>query len=224
LAPVFFLATLCLVGWANSPGRVGSSRALALLALVVGARLVEILPEASDKFRSVARATMAQRPLDFEPQRFLAQRLERALAGEVVAHRHNQALKYFAPQLSVMDLTGITQPSIARLPAPGPVSFGRQALQPALEAHVGAIHLDPAIWRHEPASVHDLSDLSGNPSAWNRLLGGEPLPIACLSRLKQRYRCASLGGVAGPETWANLLVREDLAGSFRRAGFQVFGP
>lgn len=40
----------------------------------------------------------------------------------------------------------------------------------------------------------------------------------------QDYRCASRAQVAGPGTWANRLVRADLAQAFRDAGCAVFGP
>jgi hypothetical protein len=224
LAPVFWLSTLTLVELSCSSCKRSAAWGASLLAVVFGARLVEILPDAGSKLERAARIVGAETPWDTRPQKALAEGLELALAGEVVAHRHSQALKYHAPSLRVMDMTGLTQPSIAHQRAPGRVGFGRDALSWALEQDVGAIHLDVLSFRGEPAHSHDLGALAMNPKAWERLLGPDVPQGAPLGRLVQDYRCASLPGVAGPATWANCLIRSDLIHEFRAAGFEVYGP
>lgn len=224
LAPVFWLSTLTLVELSGSSCKRSAAWGATLLALVLGARLVEVLPDAGTKLQGVARVVGVEIPWDTRPQKALAEGLELALAGEVVGHRHNQALKYHAPGLRVLDLTGLTQPSIARQSAPGRVGFGRDALIWALDQGVGAIHLDALSFRGEAAHPYDLGALAKNPKAWERILGPDVPQGAPLERLVQDYRCASLPGVAGPETWANCLIRSDLAEKFRAAGFGVYEP
>jgi hypothetical protein len=224
LAPVFWLSTLTLVELSGSSCKRSAAWGASLLAIVFGARLVEILPDAGSKLGDVVRAVRAETPWDSRPQEALAVGLAHALSGEVVAHRHNQALKYYAPRVRVMDLTGLTQPSIAHQDAPGPVRFGRDALTLALEEDVGAIHLDTLSSRGEAGHLHDLEALARNAKAWERILGPDMPQGATLARLVLDYRCASLPAVAGPGTWANCLIRSDLVPEFRAAGFKVYGP
>ncbi|MEO2162498.1 MAG: hypothetical protein ABGY29_08235 [bacterium] len=224
LAPVFWLSTLTLVELSGSSCRRSGVWGASLLAVVFGARLVEVLPNAGSKLEDVARAVGAETPWDSRPQEALATGLELALSGEVIAHRHSQAMKYYAPSLRVMDMTGLTQPTIAHQSAPGPVGFGRDALSWALEQGVGAIHLDALSFRGNPAHLHDLGALAKNPKVWEEILGPDVPQGATLAQLVQDYRCASLSGVAGPGTWANCLIRIDLAQDFRAAGFDVYGP
>ncbi len=224
LAPVYWLSTLTLVELSASSCKRSAMWGVSLLAVVFGARLIEVLPDPGSKLEGALRAVRAETPWDSRPQEALAAGLARALPGDVVAHRHNQALRYHAPKLRVMDLTGLTQAVIARQSAPDPVGFGRDALSWALEQGVGAIHLDPLSSRGAPAHLHDLGGLAGNPAAWERVLGPDVPRGEVLAQLVQNYRCASLAGVSGPGTWANCLIRSDLAADFRSAGFEVYGP
>ena len=224
LAPVFWLSTLTLVELSGSSCKRSATWGASLLAVVFLARLTEVLPDATAKLGNVLEAVRAESPWNSRPQEALAEGFLRALPEDVVAHRHNQALKYFAPELMVMDLTGLTQTSIAHLSAPGPVGFGRDALGLALKQGVGALHLDTLPSRGESGHVHALEYLAKNPTVWARVLGPDVPQGDILKQLVQGYRCASLPGVAGPGTWANCLIRADLAPDFRGAGFEVFEP
>jgi hypothetical protein len=224
LAPVFWLATLTLVELSGSSCKRSATWGASLLAVVFVARLTEVLPDPSAKLGNVLEAVRAQSPWDSRPQEALAEGFLRALPEDVVAHRHNQALRYFAPSLTVMDLTGLTQTSIAHRSAPGRVGFGRDALDMAIAQRVGAFHLDTLPYRVESCHLYALGALAKNPNDWARILGPDVPRGAILQQLVQGYRCASLPGVAGPGTWANCLIRSDLAPNFRDAGFEVFGP
>jgi len=141
----------------------------------------------------------------------------------ILAHRHGQRLAWFRPRFRLLDLTGLTSPEVAALPAPGPVRFGRDALVYALAQRVEALHLDHAFFRArgwwEEAPIAALS----TPAVASMFLG-EPLPTPDLAaRLAAVYCLATLPDQWGPGRHINLLVRRDLAARFRAAGFLV-GP
>ncbi|MEM9382306.1 MAG: hypothetical protein AAGB93_20295, partial [Planctomycetota bacterium] len=145
-----------------------------------------------------------------------------ALGDEVFAHRHVQRYRWFEPGAAVLDLTGLTDAEVARRPAPGPVRFGRDAVDLALDRRVGALHLDPLRARPAALAAADplraLSDPSVAPA-----FGGPPyLDPELARRVAVDYRGASL---ALPEAggFFNLFVRTDLADRFRAAGFSVGG-
>ncbi|MEZ6017396.1 MAG: hypothetical protein R3F49_19945 [Planctomycetota bacterium] len=172
----------------------------------------------------------------FAPDRGVTRALEDALGpasapratppdpmARVLAHRHAQRFAWFAPHLELLDLTGLTDPEVARLPAPGPVRFGRDALELALECGVGALHLDHQLWRprawwSEPA-VEALSD----PSVADAFLGRPLMSRALAQRFAASYVLATLEDAWGRGRHVNVLVRRDLAPNFRRAGFTVGG-
>ena len=157
---------------------------------------------------------------EFTCERALAERLVDVLPEGTLAHRHLQSAAYFAPSLSVLDLTGINHREIAHRPEPGPVRFGRDALDVALAEDVELIHLHHLPVVEAPAAQYSLDELLARPDL-GRLLLGNPLPTGELAAgLASRYRTASLE-VCGPGTWFNCLVRADLAEPLRRAGFFV---
>lgn len=145
-----------------------------------------------------------------------------ALGAEVFAHRHAQRFRWFEPEATILDLTGLTDAEVARRPAPGRVRFGRDAVDLALERRVGALHLDPLRARPAALAAADplraLSDPAVAPS-----FGGPPyLEPELARRVAADYRGASF---ALPEAggFFNLFVRADLAERFRSAGFSVGG-
>lgn len=220
LVPGFLWAALATVRLALSGPRGWRSAAVGCLAVVCVARASEVLPGAGDKWRAITGATWGED--DFACARTVARELADALDGEPLAHRHFQAAKYFAPDLAVIDLTGLTDRDIAHGSAPGPVRFGRTSLAPALDRRAGAILLPHEIVGPRPLAVRALAEtLSVRERAASLL--GEPLPDgALLPRLLESYRPASLPDPCGVGTWLNVLVREDLAPRFVARGFTVF--
>lgn len=141
-----------------------------------------------------------------------------ALGGEVFAHRHLQRLRWFSPGATVLDLTGLTDGEVARRPAPGPVAFGRDAVDLALERRVGALHLDPVGVRPQPLAEADLVRALADPRVAGSF-GGEPfLERSLAEALSAEYVGASR---AVPGGHVNLLIRRDLAPRFSAAGFSV---
>jgi hypothetical protein len=202
----------------------GAWRAAALAALgtVAAARGAEVLPGAVPKLRAIAGAPWSE--ADFACGRVAARRLAEALGGETLAQRHFQQARYFAPDLAVMDLTGINNRAIAHRREPGPVRFGRNAIDTALAERVGALHLPPRIAGRLPLADRPLEQVLAHPDRAALLLG-EPVPAgAVAAELLADYRSATLPGICGAGTHLNVLVRSDLAPRFRRAGFTVADP
>lgn len=146
---------------------------------------------------------------------------EQALAGETLAHRHAQRFRWFAPELEILDLTGLTSAEVGSLPAPGRVTFGRDAIDHALSQRVGALHLDVERARPRAQADHPATVLA-DPTRALWFVGPPRLDESLAAALDRDYVGASLAhpGAAG---WFNLLVRRDLAQRFRDAGFRV-GP
>lgn len=136
----------------------------------------------------------------------------------LVAHRHAQRYAWFARELALFDLTGLTDRQIARLPAEGPVSFGRDALDAAVARRVAVIHLDHLFARPELWAGRAVAEVLTPPAAARYL--GAPWPAAeRVALLADAYVTASLPGLYGGYSGVNVLVRRDLAGAFAAAGF-----
>lgn len=156
----------------------------------------------------------------FDSEVAALQSAERALDGEVLAHRHLQRLRWFCPEVAVLDLTGLTDPEVARLPAPGQVKFGRDAVAEALGRRVGALHLDPVGIRAVPLAGSPLVAALADPETAVHF-GGPPFLSSSLAReLASHYTAASYPVPGG---FVNLIVREDLAPRFAAQGFTVAG-
>ena len=152
----------------------------------------------------------------FHPEVRALEAAEEALGGEVLAHRHLQRVRWFCPEVRVLDLTGLTDREVARTPAPGQVKFGRDAVQLALERRVGALHLDPVGVRPAPLSSADLVPSLSDPRVASRYAGPPFLSRELAEDLDAAYLGASYPVPGGH---VNLLVRRDLAARFERAGF-----
>ncbi len=152
---------------------------------------------------------------------------ERALAPALasgtpapVAHRHAQRYAWFSQTLSFLDLTGLTDRDIARLPAPGPITFGRDALDEALARRAAVIHLDHLFARPELWAGRSVRAVLAPPDAAKFL--GAPFPApALVAALDAAYVTASLRGLYGGHLGVNVLVRRDLARDFAAAGFDL---
>jgi hypothetical protein len=139
----------------------------------------------------------------------------------VFAHVHTQRFRWFEPRASVLDLTGLTDRRIARLPQVGPVRFGRFALREALEQQVGAIHLDPQ--RARPSSIVDapsLVDALAHPTSAARYIG-EPFVEPDLAAALSRDYLGASRVLPGGQGFFNLLVHRSRAEAFRAQGFRV---
>ncbi|MDG1984235.1 MAG: hypothetical protein P8M11_06700 [Planctomycetota bacterium] len=142
----------------------------------------------------------------------------RALDGEVIGHRHLQRLRWFSPEAAILDLTGLRDPDIARLPAPGQVTFGRDAVGEALRRRVGALHLDPVGVRPAPLCEVPLVGALSDPGVAAHFGGAPFLERELARRVAAGYVAASRPVHGG---YVNLLVRSDLAPRFRAEGFIV---
>ncbi len=220
LAPVFLLALVSLKSMQQSPDRLLRQSSSVLLGSCLLGAVLSVAPHAMP----LVSHWSAQKILsdeDFGAQRQFTTRVHQALAGEPIAHFHAQFLRYFQPDLPVIDLTGITSHAIAHTPTQGRVSLGRTSLQPAFEADAGAVYIDMLAWRAQPVASYGIGALAKSPSLWKRLVGGDvPEPVE-LDVLQQGYRPASLPLHGEVERWANLFVRADLADQFRQQGFIV---
>lgn len=144
--------------------------------------------------------------------------------SEVIAHRHAQRFPWYAPGLGWLDLTGLTDTEIAHLPAPGPIGFGRDAIDVALAREVALIHLDHQAWRPDAWWDEPFVAALSRADVAPRYLG-EPLPSEALAkRLAERYVLASRLDAYGPGRHVNLLARSDLAAALEREGFAVGRP
>ena len=190
--------------------------AAAVLLVAFATSTLRALPHVA-QLPAMARAG-AWEQADFACERAIATRL-RSLELRV-GHLHQQALSWFAPGIEVFDLSGLTDPEVARLPATGSITFGREALGEALERGVEVLYLDFARVRPWPYTSRDLTgwlnDLEARRAAFGTLRLDEHA-----ERLVRDYTCASLPDLCGPGTYLNLLVRRDHADSLRRAGFDV---
>lgn len=163
---------------------------------------------------------MALRSAHFPGERRLAERLAQVVPPQTLGHLHLQSAAWFAPGLAVLDLSGLNDASIAQLPAPGPVAFGREAIEYGLEHGVTLLHLSPARADHGQLAGRDLAHVLGDPEQVRLFFGALQLPperVALLSR----WLPATLVDAAGPGLHMNLLVRPDMAPALRRAGFRV---
>lgn len=193
--------------------------ALASLLVVAGARLAAVIPDAPSKLLAILGPPPGEE--SFAEMGQIASALSSALEEEALAHRHFQGARWFEPDLAIVDLTGLTDPEIARTPVEGSVRFGRWALRPGLERNAGAFLLHHALWSREPLADRPLEETLADPARVERLLGHPPPDGEESRRLIAGYRGASLPGVAGPGTWVNVLIRADLAGRFEAAGFAL---
>ena len=144
----------------------------------------------------------------------------RALAGESFAHRHLQRLRWFCPETSVLDLTGLTDRDIAALPAPGQVKFGRDAVGEGVRRKVGALHLDPVGVRSASLVGTPLIPALATPAIAAHFGGPPFLDQALAQQVDAAYLGASFPVRGG---FVNLLVRRDLGARFAAEGFLVTG-
>lgn len=220
LAPVSVLV-LAALGTAAC-GLRGPARGAPLVVLLasLAGELSTALPRAGAKLAALRAAPLGED--DFACERALCLQLAAALPGARVAQRDLQCLPWFAPDVEVLDTSGINAPRIAHLPEAGPVRFGRDGLWLALEEEFELLHVDFQRTRPEPWSAVPLARLLGEPAAWRRFAGRAPSSGAPADALLERYLPASVRVEAcGPDRWLNVLVRSDLAPALRRAGFTV---
>ncbi|MFT7680124.1 MAG: hypothetical protein ACI8QC_004130, partial [Planctomycetota bacterium] len=160
------LRTLLLVGLASFP---------ALLAETLPFNLYST---------GLSPSAMALRGSHFPGERRLAERLAQVQPPQTLGHLHLQSAAWFAPGLAVLDLSGLNDPKIAHLPAPGPVAFGREALEYGLEQGVTVLHLSPG--RTDPMQLAglDLNQILADPQQARTFFGNLQLPperVALLS-------------------------------------------
>lgn len=220
IAAPLWMAAACL--WHVGPARLVATAALAGALLQAWAAAPAPWPGSSVVVDGTVQALrggpFGAEAFGGEPRFFRS--VAEALGDEVLAHRHCQRFRWFEPETKVLDLTGLTDGDIARLPAPRPVRFGRDALSLALARRVGAFHLDPASARAESLADHDLFAALTDPALSVRFIGPYTVETSLAEAIVRDYVAASstnleTGGVF------NLIVRRDLAERFRGVGFRV---
>ncbi len=157
----------------------------------------------------------------FQPEQRALEAAAEALGGEVLAHRHLQRVRWFRPEVRVLDLTGLTDAEVAATPARGQVKFGRDAVGLAVERRVGAMHLDPVGVRPAALATVPLIPALSDPRIADQFAGAPFLSRELAEALDRAYLGASYPVLGGH---VNLLVRRDLAGRFEAAGFSVASP
>ncbi len=193
---------------------------IAALALQTAGLVGASLSEGSVRARLLASASGPAGMEIFAPEQEALEAATRALDGETFAHRHLQRLRWFCPEASILDLTGLTDRGVAALPAPGPVKFGRDAVAEGLRRGVGALHLDPVGVRSAPLAGAALVPALASPAIAARFGGPPFLDRALAQRLDAGYLGASFPVAGG---FVNLLVRRDLGPRFVAQGFLVAG-
>lgn len=208
------------LGLANGHGRVGPRAAVGVVAALLQAVFLLGTGQAGapvvERLRGARGGPAGLEIFGAEERALEAASI--ALGDEVLAHRHLQRVRWFCPELRVMDLTGLTDREVATMPAPGQVKFGRDAVGLALDKRVGALHLDPVGVRPMALSSVALIAALSDPRVAARFAGPPFLARELAERLDRTYLGASYPVPGGH---VNLLVRKDLAGRFQAAGFTV---
>ena len=218
LVPTVALATLAFGAAAASRERPAAWLGRASLAALLVIQLGVELPHARAKLQIMARDW----PLTeehFDCHRRIAEALASMEPAPVVAETDYQIVKYFAPELTVIDLQGLSDRAIAHRPVAEPVRFGKFGWSTALER-------DPDVWIYgyrvaypgcpALAGTSPLRALT-DPALYEPCFGyGAPPEQAEV--VAARYRLATLRVC---ELNANLLVRRGLEARARAAGFRV---
>jgi hypothetical protein len=118
-----------------------------------------------------------------------------------------QRAKYFQDEVVIVDGTGLSNQSIAHLPAPGQVLWGKGDAW-------RDFRLRPEVWfigfhfmSSVPATTYDPEDMASNPDVQHRLFG-YGLPRELGEQIKDSYRLAS---VRACDQYMNVLLRNDVA-------------
>ncbi len=143
-------------------------------------------------------------------------RLRQEAGGELtVVHRDQQVLRWLGPDLLVLDASGLSEPEVASLPATGAIRHGRDAF--AVLADRGDVMLlDHQRVRTESWAGRSLgSVLLEGAAAWI----GRPRSAQEVAAWEEDWITISLA--CGEGTWVNALLRRELDGAARRAGWVV---
>ncbi len=173
--------------------------------------------------RALAQGPVGLEAFDGDAETFQAVALALHPEG-VFAHVHTQRFRWFQAATPTLDLTGLTNRQIARMPAEGSVRFGRFALGEALKQQVGAIHLDPQ--RARPTSIVDapgLVEALSDPAVAGRYVG-EPFVAPELARALARDYVGASRALSGGQGYFNLLIHRSRVADFRQGGFRVAAP
>ena len=154
--------------------------------------------------------------VDLEPELAIVSGL-RGLQSEAgrplqVVHRDQQVLLWLAPELSVRDASGLSDPEVAAQPVEGAVRHGRDAFL-LLSRSADVLLLDHQRLRAE--SWADRAFVPALTSEADRWIGG-PRSRAEAQHWEQDWRLASIphGRFA-----CNVLLRAELVPAARRAGW-----
>lgn len=163
--------------------------------------------------RLLVRTLREEWPLSidsFACDREIAAQLKQVAASDVVGQTDYQRLKFFADELTVLDLTGLNDRSIAHKSEPLPVRWGKfsyaRTLARAPELLVLGHEVRPSA---QPMSSWSLEGLAADPQRSAAFIG-YPIEPAWTGALARRYVTASLRACGG---YFNLFVRRDRAES-----------
>jgi hypothetical protein len=154
--------------------------------------------------------------------RRVAQRLRQA--GLSVGQTDFQRLKFLAPTLRVIDLSGLSDREIAHQPIAGPVREGKFTLRAVVARQPEVFVWGPGFWRPRPITQWSMREIVGDPELAHALLAsrevGSTLPESGAA-LARSYVPASLDVCAASEGYFAVFVRRDVADRLARAGFVI---
>lgn len=169
----------------------------------------------------LARTLREEWPLSlqsFACDREIAAQLKQVAESEVVGQTDYQRLKFFADELTVLDLTGLNDRSIAHESEPLPVAWGKFSYGRTLARAPALLVLGHEVRPSaQPMSSWSIQGLAADPQRCEAFIG-YPIEPAWTDALAARYVTASLRACGG---YFNLLVRRDRAETFRSRGLLI---
>lgn len=206
-----FLVTAALatgIGLAASRYDIPTRLAVILVVLSVasgGFFIVRHLPANLTGFVAVERH--ANRTLACERSAVLE--LQRQYPGATLAHTDFQRAKYFAPDMEVIDLSGLNNRDIAHGRAGSVNVFGKHDLQYGLDQQADVFKLGTGVRETAVLTESDwLQTLSGNGTANRQLKGVAPFLQANQDIFSRDY--TPLAIPTGCDDYINLIVRQDM--------------
>lgn len=154
---------------------------------------------------------------DYACEREAARRLAAVVPGGVVMQTDWQRLKHFEDGLRVIDLHGLNDREIARLPLDGPVRYGKFS-------HAHALRVAAPVWIYghrlasdAPMAAVPMAALLRDPATASRFVG-YVAPEEVVEAMRRDYLPASIPVC---DRFLNLLVRREHAEALARQGVLV---
>ena len=178
------------------------------------------LRDAPAKLRAIAAGAM--READFPCNAAIAARLALLARGVRVAQHDAQWIKYFAPELYVLDTSGLNSAEVAHLPVDEPLYFAKDGIHVALQRGIEVLHCDYHWTRPRAIADHSLAAVLADEELARYFLG-RAYGGRIAELLRASYLPASLVGVCGDQAF-NVLVRKEAAPALEGVGFRIGRP